>query len=296
MLTTYRVAHHKITNELFWSNVLKNADFSKLLTLKIPSSKLKHIMENRFFSVRQKELLDYHNKKVVNEKITPFLKSVFDYMFMRRNLAPAQLNLFKEKDGIYKRLIEFFTEQNTAIPWEHKYQAIRTVKKEFTKNFPEMLTLETVLIPKINERIAGFRKDLKQFNNRIMWSWLLPLISIALLILFCITPRKIFAWVGLVLIISFFFFIAYSLIVFYGITPSEFFYDQLKAIPSMKVYFNETIINKDILNSYFTKTIIKPLAYEVLLYLIIGFVLIIVSLFLKNKYNKKGDAKITEVQ
>ncbi len=293
---TYKVSHSKLFTEDFWVSVVGSADFSKIVLSQIPEKEKEEIEKSPKFEEYRKQINDYFNEYIIERKFRPFMKKIVDYLLKKRESLPKPVSLRSERSKLYLFINKLFSTKFSKLPYKYRQQAEIILQRKVFKHFPNTLVAKRIIIPKVLRNIDRVRERLAVYNNYAKWALYAPILLVILIVLLAFTPRKILGWLGTCLISSIPLFLAYNLILFYGLAPAEYLYDQLRIVPDLRAFFNETIITLKYLKSTMRDILLKPIAIEAIIYLIIGIGFVVFAFILKKKKQKtdKNEVEVVE--
>lgn len=294
--TIYRVTHANLFKHNFWIDVVKSADFTTVLLKNIPEEKRREIKNSPAFNRQKEKLNEFVNEEIIEKKLEPFLKKIMDYLVKKRDKLPKPVLIKREKNKLYYIILGFFTARSSAIPPQYRRIADTALKNKVMRFMPDILIAKRMILPRVKRDLNNIRNKIAYYDRQAKWAIFIPIILVILIIGLTLKPKKIFAWLGGVLIISFPIFIAYSIIVFFGLNTSQYIYEQLLGTPALRAFFNKSVISLDKFKSLFNKLVFKPLAIEAVLYLLLGLVFLFTSIYLKKRIDKKADANIEIVE
>jgi hypothetical protein len=293
--TTYRVLSSKVLSSDFWSDIIKNTNYTALFLKNIPSQKRIEIEKKPGFIRHTAKIKDFLDEELLDKKLKPFLKQFLKYLRKERATAPPSVLLKREKSKLYYLLTEYFSASVKAVPPRYRAFAESAIRNRFIRYFPDYLNAGDFLIPDAKRHLEKVRSRLS-FYRKIHTKIILFPLAIALLIaLLAFSPKRIFAWLGLSLIISIIIFASYGVVLFFGLEAQNYLYDQLRATTGLKAFFNPYLMPKAEFKTLLQKLILRPLAIEAILYFILGIVFVVISFKLKKKSPPASGAVMTEI-
>lgn len=292
--TIYRITGLKLSSSNLWINLFFSADFTKLIIYNIPQDQKKIIEDNIDF-IREKEKINsFIQKNIVEKKFKPFLDNVIDYLFMKKNTKPLPVSLQREKNQLFYLLINL--SNINLIPNQYHSTAQLNLKNLYSKYFPDILTFEKFLTPDLKRNLNQKRLDFNKIHKNIKYTIIIPLLVLFITILIAFRLKKIIAWLSVILIFSAILLFAFSLILFYGLNPSFYVYEQLKGILDFKAFFNDIVLPYSEFKKIFHNQLYKPIIIENISYFISGIFLLIYLILSKKRMDNKNNAIIEEIK
>ncbi len=285
---TYDVTHSKLFTEDFWVGIIGSADFTHIVLSNLPEEQGKKIKSSPKFEDNSEKLNEYFKEYVIERKFRPFMKKITQYLLKKHESLPKPVSLKTEKSKLYFLMTQLLASESQKIPYKYRKQANLILNRKIFKHFPNILVAERIIIPKVRRNMDKVRDRLARYDTNAKWALILPIVLAILIGILAFLPRKITGWLGVSLIISFPLFAAYNLIIFYGLAPAEYLYEQLSVVPDLRAFFNEHVITLKYLKSTVRNILLKPVAIEAVIFLIIGISFVVVASIMKKKEKKQA--------